>query len=100
MLEMLKMLLEDKEKESVLEFFLNLAKNNVKLYLNQETLKGVDDYVIVLIAGYYYENRTRLGSKIQSETNGDKTTKYNTYITSIPVEFMGMLPKPRVGVIG
>lgn len=99
MLDLLKVLLKDVEEDKILEFYLDLAKNNIKLYLNSN-LNGVNENVIVLLASYYYENRTRLGGKIKSETDGDKSYSYNTYITSIPNEFINMLPLPKVGVFG
>lgn len=102
MLELLKVLIgiSDNTQDSVLGFFLELARNNIMLYLNRNDLNEVSEEVILLLASYYYENRTRLGSKINSESQGDVSIKYNTYVTSIPEEFKGMLPLPRVGVIG
>ncbi|MDK2800570.1 MAG: hypothetical protein PWQ70_2189 [Clostridiales bacterium] len=102
MLDLMKQLLgidlADTNKDTILNFYINKAKNAIKNYLNiNMTTDDETTYQnqIVELALFYYKNKNELG-KIQS-TQGSRS---QTLVDGIPQSIKDTLPLPFIKVLG
>lgn len=103
MLELLKELLnintEDTSKDTILNFYLDLAQKAIKNYLNVDSLEELDlDNAIIELTTYFYNNRDKVGYTQISQ--GSRSVTLSQSKIGIPSHILAILPSPRVKVVG
>lgn len=96
MKELLGMKVLDDDKDTILEFYIDTAKNTIKSYLNydDEDMNNLETQIINL-AIYLYKNKDSMG--IEQQKQGERSI---TMKAGIPDTIIQSLPMPRIKIIG
>ncbi len=99
MLELMKLLLgidaTDTSKDSILNHYLNKARNIILGYCNVELLDSKYDEIVIDYGVYLYKNKDLEG--IESKTEGEKSVNIQI---GIPENIKMALPLPKIRVGG
>lgn len=87
--------INDFSKDTILEHYLNRAKQSILTYCNVDILDIKYNSVIVDYAVYLYQNRSNTG--LTSKKQGERSISLEQ---GIPEQIKQSLPLPKIKVIG
>ncbi|WP_425446670.1 phage head-tail connector protein [Dethiothermospora halolimnae] len=86
---------EDTSKDSILNHFLNKARNIILTYCNVDELSSDYDGVVVDFAVYLYKNKNNTG--VMKKIEGERSV---TFEIGLPENIRLALPLPKIKVGG